>query len=131
MFIKDFDSWNQLKKITDQAVPSTKIREGEIRWCKFGVNVGNEALGKGAGFKRPVLILKKFSSEVFLGVPLTSKIHQGSWYYVLEHEGIKRSVILNQARVLDRKRLEQKVYALAESELQKVKDAFIQLIQKS
>jgi len=53
MFIKDFDSWNKLKKTIDQSLPSTKIREGEIRWCKFGVNVGNEALGKGTAFKRP------------------------------------------------------------------------------
>jgi len=79
MLLKDFDAWNQLKKIVDGSSTSTKIREGEIRWCKFGVNVGNEAFGKGTGFKRPVLVLKKFSGDVFLAVPLTTKMHDGSW----------------------------------------------------
>lgn len=129
MLIKDFDSWNQIKKTLDKSLPSTWIREGEIRWCKFGVNVGNEALGKGAGFKRPVLILKKFSGDVFLALPLTSKIHAGDWYHPIQNNGTTNSVILNQARVLDRRRLEQKIFDVPESELQKVKDAFVNLIQ--
>lgn len=128
MFIKDFDSWNRLKKLIDKSLSSTKIREGEIRWCKFGINVGSEALGKGAAFQRPVLILKKFSGDVFLALPLTSKIHQGSWFYPVEHKGIARSVILNQARVLDRKRLEEKIFDLNENELQKIKSAYCNLI---
>lgn len=128
MFIKDFDSWNKLKKYIDTSVPSTKIREGEIRWCKFGVNVGNEALGKGLGFKRPVLVLKKFSGDVFLAIPLTTKIHRGTWYYSIYYHGTWRCLILNQARTLDRKRLEEKIFEIKAQELRLVKLAYIRLI---
>jgi hypothetical protein len=128
MILKDFDSWNQVKKIVDGSLASTKIREGEVRWCKFGVNVGNEALGKGAGFKRPVLVLKKFSGDVFLAVPLTTKIHLGTWYYSVYYQGSWKCIILNQARVLDRKRLEEKIVELETKELLSVKQAYCELI---
>ena len=126
--MKDFDSWNRLKKTIDASVPSTKIREGEIRWCKFGVNVGNEALGKGTAFKRPVLILKKFSGDVFLAVPLTTKLHRGTWYYPIFCNEIWQCLILNQARTLDRKRLEKKIVEIKAQELLSVKLAYSQLI---
>ncbi len=128
MFIKDFDSWSKLKKIIDESVASTKIREGEIRWCKFGVNVGNEALGKGTSFKRPVLVLKKFSADVFLAVPLTSKMHEGTWYYPIFCNEIWQCLILNQARTLDRKRLEEKITELSFQELGSVKKTYADLI---
>lgn len=107
---------------------STKIREGEIRWCKFGVNVGNEALGKGRGFKRPVLVLKKFSSDVFLAAPLTTRIHEGTWYYSISYQGSPKCIILNQARALDRKRLEEKIVEINSQELRSVKQAYCRLI---
>jgi mRNA interferase MazF len=99
-----------------------------VRWCRIGINIGNEILGKGDNFKRPVLILKKFSGDVFLGAPLTSKEHTGNWYYNLNHEGEKRCIILNQSRLLDRKRLEEKIYEINESDLQKIKEAYCKLI---
>lgn len=128
MFVKDFDSRNKLKKSIDRSIASTKIREGEIRWYKFGVNVGNEALGKGESFKRPVLVLKKFSGDVFLAAPLTTKIHEGTWYYPLSYQGTAKRVILNQARALDRKRLEEKIVEINFQELRSVKQAYCDLI---
>ncbi len=125
---KDFDKWNNIKKSTDNENRSIKIREGEIRWCRIGVNIGFEMLGKGQTFRRPVLILKKFSADVFLGCPLTSKKHDGSWFMNFTHEGEIRCVILNQARLLDKKRLEEKLYELNEADLKKIKEAFCKLI---
>jgi hypothetical protein len=92
------------------------------------MNVGKEILGKGEEFIRPVLILKKFSGDVFLGIPLTSKIHNGNWYYILEHEGVKRSIILNQARLLDKKRLEEKMFEVFNKQLIEIKQAYCNLI---
>ena len=102
---KNFDFWNKIKKQTDNTKSETRISPGEIRWCKFGLNIGNEILGKGETFKRPVLILKKFSRDVFLGLPLTKKKSLGSWYYQINNEKVDGSIILNQSRTLDRKRL--------------------------
>ena len=104
------------------------IRSGEIRWCKFGVNIGNEILGKGETFKRPVLILKKFSRDVFLGLPLTKKKSSGTWYYSISNNKVSGSVILNQSRTLDRKRLEEKITQVRDEELIKIKEAFCKLV---
>jgi mRNA interferase MazF len=126
-----FDNWNVIKKETDATSKTDiKIRSGEIRWCRFGINIGKEILGKGETFRRPVLILKKFSGDVFLGLPLTTKVHTGDWYYTITHEDIERSLILNQARVLDKKRLEDKLFEISEAELQKIKEAYCILIMK-
>lgn len=70
---KDYDLWNSVKKQTDSRLYKTPIRVGEIRWCRFGLNIGFETLGKGQDFIRPVLILKKYSKDVFLGLPITAK----------------------------------------------------------
>lgn len=127
---KDFDSWNELKKITNNLDTIIKIRVGEIRWCRFGMNVGKEIIGKGETFRRPVLILKKFSGDVFLGLPLTTKEHKGDWYYEIKNENVSRSIILNQGRILDRKRLEEKLFEITELELIEIKKAYCSLIMK-
>ncbi len=127
---KNFDEWNNVKKDTDIHEVNIKIREGEIRWCRFGVNVGKEALGKGTTFRRPVLILKKFSGDVFLGLPLTSKKRDGDWYYTIVHDDVEQTIILNQGRVLDRKRLEEKLFEISEAELESIKKSFCELIMK-
>lgn len=127
---KKYDDWNVVKKQTDEIKDKIKIRAGEIRWCRFGINIGNEILGKGETFRRPVLILKKFSGDVFLGLPLTTKIHNGDWYYPIDFNDTKQSVILNQARLLDKKRLEDKMCEVAEAELLKIKQHYCNLILK-
>ena len=42
---------------------------------------------------------------MFLGVPLTSKIKTGFYYFDLTEAGIKSSVILSQVRLMSSKRL--------------------------
>lgn len=125
---KNFDFWNKIKKQTDTTESKAMIRSGEIRWCKFGINIGNEILGKGETFKRPVLILKKFSRDVFLGLPLTKKKSLGTWYYPISNNKVSGSVILNQSRTLDRKRLEEKITQVRDEELVKIKEAFCKLV---
>ncbi len=125
---KDFDSWNYMKKQTDIHDAHDKIRAGEIRWCRFGINVGKEIIGKGSTFHRPVLILKKFSGDVFLGIPLTTKGHTGDWYCPITVHGKDQSLILNQARVLDKKRLEEKLSEVTEAELLRIKRSYCSLI---
>jgi mRNA interferase MazF len=127
---KDFDGWNEIKKITEEVDSLVKIKTGEIRWCRFGINIGYEIIGKGDTFHRPVLIIKKFSGDAFLGLPLTSVIHNGDWYCRITHEGVGQTIILNQARILDRKRLEEKMYEISESELDSIKKLYCELIMK-
>ena len=125
---EQFEQWGSLKQNMHHFGVQGKFRQGEIRWCRIGMNIGYEIFGKGAYFKRPVLIMKKYSANIFFGAPLTTKKHVGDWYYSLDHNGQTRYVVLNQARVFDVKRLEQKMYELNEFELFRVKQAFCRLI---
>lgn len=126
--MKNFSEWNDVKITTDASIPEMKIREGEIRWCRIGINIGNEIIGKGESFIRPVLILKKFSGDVFLGAPLTTKSRTGNWYHPILLDGIDQIIILNQARLLDRKRLQDKMHEVSEKELDNIKRAYCNLI---
>jgi mRNA interferase MazF len=99
--VKYFDKWNKIKKLAEKTESPFIIDEGDIRWCKFGVNVGYEITGKGETFSRPVLIIKKFSRDVFWGVPITTKNKKGSWFFYIKQ--INRVAILNQMKLFDRK----------------------------
>ena len=77
---KDFDDWNELKN-KYESHNNQIFEENEIWWASIGVNIGFESCGKNSNFNRPVLILKKFNKFIFLGIPLSSKIKQGKYYY--------------------------------------------------
>ncbi len=80
-FKKDFDSWNSIKKKIDKInKENVSIKIGQIYWCNLGLNIGREQNGKNKYFNRPVLVLKKFSHDLILIAPLTTKIHKGNWY---------------------------------------------------
>ncbi len=74
---KDFDGWIKIKKEIHFKGSIRTIKEGEIWWCKIGENVGKEICGKGKDFLRPVLIVRKLNKYSFIGIPLTSKEHEG------------------------------------------------------
>jgi mRNA-degrading endonuclease toxin of MazEF toxin-antitoxin module len=124
---KDFDSWNEIKKRTDQG-KRAPIKPGEVYWCRIGLNVGVEQDGSGSGYIRPVLIMKKFSHEIALAVPLTTRGKESDWYYPLPHFGETSCAILNQARPLDTKRLLGSMGEISEGDLHKVILAYCKLI---
>jgi mRNA interferase MazF len=125
--VRDFDSWNKIKQKTDLRKNNLFIKEREIRWIRIGLNIGIESMGKGKLFSRPVLIVKKFSNSCFWGIPITTKRKVGSWYFYLR--GIDRTLILNQMRVFDKNRLEEKIYTISEKELLKVQEKIIGLLK--
>jgi mRNA interferase MazF len=128
--MKNFDSWNKIKKRTDLRKNKLTIDEGDIRWCRIGLNIGDETLGKGETFNRPILIIKKFSQNTFWGIPITKKNKKGSWYFYIKK--INRTVILNQMKLLDRKRLEGRLFddsTISKMELDKIKDKIYFLLK--
>jgi mRNA interferase MazF len=103
------------------------FKQNEIWWCSLGLNLGEETYGKGEKFTRPVLIFKKLTSNSFVAFPLTTKEKTGSWYAKIETQGIKRWVMLNQIRILDKKRLTNRIGALSGADVQEVRKCFINL----
>ena len=103
------------------------FKEGEVWWCSIGMNVGDEEFGKGTTFRRPVLIFKKFSNNSFLGLPLAGKEKEGSWYVPTLVIGKKGSVMLNQARVFDRKRLQRRIMVMTKEDRESITIKFREL----
>lgn len=123
---KDFDNWNEHKKAIDDTDAGLYFYEREIWWCSIGVNVGFEQDGKNEYFTRPVLILKKFSKDVFIGLPLSTSKKEGRYYFKFTFQGQKSNALLSQVRLFDAKRLKDKLGRLPKSIFkeirQKVKD---------
>lgn len=84
---KRFDEWNVVKSDLHARGTFRKIKEGDVWWCSIGENIGVEINGKQNFFLRPVLVLKKLSGFGFMGIPLTSQSHDGSWYVPFVFKG--------------------------------------------
>ncbi len=129
--IELFKNWFHLKINLWHKEKQLFFKEKELWWCSVGVNLGEEIFGKGVKFTRPVLIFKKFTSNSFLGLPITKQEKQGSWYVEITIHKEKRWVMLNQARILDKKRLTNRVAMLDDADFQKVKKRFVEFYSGS
>lgn len=127
---KDFDKWNKNKKQIHINNENKFYCEREVWWCSLGINIGFEQDGKGEDFSRPILVIKGFSKDVLLCIPLTTKLKEGIYYSDIDlGDGIKRKVILSQIRLIDSKRLEEKICTIDEIQFNVIKQKIIQLIR--
>ncbi len=108
---KDFDQWNEKKKILHSDAERLFFHEREIWYCHLGYNVGFEKGGRGDLFLRPVVIIRKFNNEIFWGVPLTRTLKDLSFYFSFvistetgKHE-TQSAAVVSQIRLIDSKRL--------------------------
>ena len=124
--VEIFLVWGRLKAALWGQKSAVVFKQGDIWWCCIGMNIGEEAFGKGPWFTRPVLVLKKFTSNSFLGLPLTRKEKRGSWYVEVELHGKKSFVMLNQARVFDKKRMRNRIETLDTSVFELVRTRFLE-----
>lgn len=119
---KNFDKWNSEKKMVDKKIINKDLYfyPREIWWCSAGLNIGVEANGKHENFERPILIIKKFNSEMIWVVPLTTQGKDNKYYYKLEHESVKSWVIISQIKTVSTKRLLRKVGSISENDFKNV-----------
>lgn len=119
-----FAEWAVLKQDIHFNRQAPYFKEREIWWTSIGYNIGNEQNGRNDMFERPVLVLKRFNSFVFLGLPLTGKAKEGKHYYPINIDGRETSVIISQIRLFDSKRLIRKMTVLDEDNFIKIKNKF-------
>jgi mRNA interferase MazF len=124
---KDFDGWIEKKKQSHyrKTLPPM-FKERDIWWVSVGVNVGFEEDGKNENFVRPVLVLKKFNREIFLGVPLSTKLKDNKYYVPITVTEKTVSALISQIRVFSSRRIWNKLaeldkgdYALVLEEIKK------------
>ncbi len=127
--MNEFDTWNEIKKEIDANARKTNpiFRTKEIWYCAIGKNVGREENGKNEKFERPVLVLRKYSKEFFLGLPLTSQYKELPFYFLLDYRETS-SVLLSHSKTLDAGRLIRKIRTVTNEEFEKIKNAYRNLI---
>ncbi len=119
---KDFQKWHNKKSKINDIEKRPFFHEREIWHGHLGVNVGFEQDGSGEDFLRPVVILRKFNNEIFWGIPLTKstkKANKKSEKYYFEFSfipNIKSVAILSQIRLIDDRRLNNKIGEISESD---------------
>lgn len=126
---KEFDQWNEKKKLIDGIQKKPFFHEREIWFIRIGENVGYEQGGKGDEFLRPVLICKKFSNHVFLGIPLTSKKKYNKFHVGFKLKNKESFAILSQVRLFDAKRLDFLYGKLNSNDFNDIKNKLIDLIR--
>lgn len=126
--IKEFLKWIGLKeKIHNDSKGPLYFKEGDIWWCAIGENIGIEINGKGDMFSRPVLVYKKLSSSGFMGIPLSTKQKEGTWFVSISFQEKNITANLAQSRIISSNRMYQKMGELDETDFAKAKDGFLRL----
>ncbi len=126
--MRDFCQWHKIKGEVDQHVHRVYFHEKEVWWCSVGLNIGVEQNGKGKNFSRPVLVFKKFNNEACWAIPVSKMNKKGRFYKpVLLNDGVNRNVNLSQLRLIDAKRLIDKLGAITADNYMEIQKAVINL----
>lgn len=127
--MKKFNEWNEVKKTTDTDTNKIFFKERDIFWMKIGENIGHEQNGKGDKFQRPVVVVKKYSRDMFLGIPLTSTRRDGSFFFQFEFNEDISTALLVQHKLFSTKRIIKKMGKINENDFGKLKKKLIKLIK--
>lgn len=77
--IDKFNQWDEVKKKTEDDKRKLGIKPRDIFWAKIGQNIGSEEYGKNDNLARPVIIIRKLTYDLFIGIPLTSTIKDNDY----------------------------------------------------
>ena len=126
MMEENFDKWNQVKKNVQEDEKTRLFKQRDIFFITMGQNIGFEQNGKGENFVRPIVILKKITNQMFIGIPLSSQLKDGDWFFKFEFN-IKDKISLNiailpQIRMFSSKRLLNKIGVMKIEDFEKMKD---------
>jgi mRNA interferase MazF len=125
---KDYTKWHKLKSKIDTEMKRPGYKEREIWWLRVGQNIGAEEDGKGFNFVRPVLILRGFSKDLFIGVPLSSTAKRSRFYFAFDMNGKESAALLSQTRAFDTARLLGKIGVIEPHDFVKLKTALSALL---
>ena len=128
LFVKNFLDWFSLKPKLDKSNHQPPlVKERDIFWCHLGENIGTEISGKCEEYTRPIIVLKKLSKYTFLVIPTSTQIKEGSWYISFVFKSKPMIACLHQIRIIDYRRLEDKIGVIPETDFEKIKAGFLQL----
>jgi mRNA interferase MazF len=125
----NYDNWNDIKKDLSKNSRNINFNQKEIFMTYVGYNIGFEQNGdKNHNFLRPVLVYKKFSKNLFLGIPLTTTTKNSKFYYSFSFKDDKISTaILSQIKLYDSKRCKYRMGQIKEKDFKMLIDKFVSL----
>jgi mRNA interferase MazF len=125
---KDFDAWHRVKLNLQEASSRPYFYEREIWWAAIGCNIGDEEDGKGTKYARPVLVVRKFNSNLFFAVPLSSVVKSGKYYHQLSFNGRPAAALLSHLRDYDARRLLDKIGVASKAEYAQIQEKLAALM---
>jgi len=93
-----------------------------------GCNLGFEEDGKGDDYIRPVVVLRKFNRNLFIGVPLSSAMKHGKYYYNFRFTNRDNIVLLSQIKAFDSRRLLKRMGWVRPDDFQNIKRLVAEMI---
>ena len=127
--MKNFDNWNKIKKEIDFCNKNILPAKRQVWWLSVGLNIGVEEDGKNENFERPVLVIKVFSRDCFLGIPITSSCKENKIYYFpIRYNKNVYYLILSQIRLFSVKRLSRKIFKISSEDFLKIKNEMRKVI---
>jgi mRNA interferase MazF len=119
---KKYNDWNEVKKDTELIEKRVYFKERDIFWTRIGENIGFEQNGKGDEFQRPILVVKRYTNDMFLGIPLSTTLREGSFYFQFNFVESKISTtLLVQHKLYSSKRLIKKIGMINQCDFDKLK----------
>jgi mRNA interferase MazF len=110
-----FDEWNEVKKELSIKERKLGIKQREIFWANIGQNIGFEQNGKGKNFARPIIVIRKLTKDLFLGIPTTTTLREDNDYFhkfkytTSNNEVLVVSALILQVKVFSIKRIMNKI----------------------
>ena len=103
-----YDEWNEIKKQTSIKDRKLGIKPREIFWVKIGQNLGSEEYGKDKDFTRPVVIVRKLTHDLFVGIPLTSSLKDNDYFHKFSYTNNTFSIkrVLNKIGMVNKEDFE-------------------------
>lgn len=117
-----FNNWNELKqKIQEKDSKNIFFKEWDIWWSSLWQNIQTESNWKWENFRRPILVLKKLSSDSFICIPLSTKLKEGTWFYQYNLHWEKYTALLYQIKMIHKNRLRVKIWQIDEFDFIEIK----------
>jgi len=85
------------------------------------LNLKQESCWKWDDFRRPVLILKKLSTNTFIWIPLSTKLKNGTWYADYTQNWEKCTALLYQIKMFDVTRFQRRIWQMDEKDFSGIK----------
>lgn len=113
---RNYVAWYKLKTELEKQEFLGNFSEREVWWVSIGVNIGDEEDGKNRLFERPILVVKKYSKQLLLALPLSTAVKMNRFYHPIAIGDVNSIVLLSQARVISSKRLQRRMGRITSDE---------------